>query len=283
MRPRLTSTTAAAAAVALALVALAPAAGADVSGSHGGGNDGSRFSGWAYYANGLHGGSGRVEDDTCTLSKNPTAHAHLEYNVVNFTGGPEYTVFKDCVIDGKHVDDYKMIYPAPGTEWDWLDTWFVTPAPPKDLISHAIAVVQPNPPAVTTDPGGGVHGLVNIPVYLKLATAPSDQFAAWTDGPLTVRVQAHPTGVDWSTNDGQPACNAPAPAGFACAHTFSRSSIDQPGHAYTITASIHYSGRYDVYVAGQAAPIAGDEVGFVDRVSTVTLGVDEAQALNNDG
>ena len=283
MRPQLTSTAALAAALALALVALAPTAGADVSDSHGGSNDGGRFSGWAYYANGLHGGSGRVEVDTCHLSKNPDAPAHLEYNVVMIGAGPSYVVFKDCVINGKHVDDSRLIYPAPGTEWDWLDTWFITPAPPQDLIAHAIAIVQPAAPPVTTDPGGGVHGLVNMPVYLKLTATPLDQLEAVVDPPLRVVVQAHPTSVDWNTGDGQPACNAPAPAGFACAHLFTRSSIDQPGQAYTITATIHYEGRYDVYLDGNPNPIAGDTVGIVDRTSTVPLPVNEAQALNNDG
>ncbi len=280
MRPGLRTTIGAGAVLAVGLLALAPPAGADVGDSHGGSHDSSSFSAWAYYAQ-SQGGSGRVVDNSCVLRLNPTAPAHLEYNVVTFDAGATYTVFLDCVIDGKHVDDRHLIYPPP-EEWDWKDTWQVTPAKPEAMIAHAIALVQPTPPAVSTNPGGGVPGLVNMPVYLKLATEPTVQTTFVTDGPLRVTVLAIPTGVTWSTGDGESACNAPAGKDAECAHLYSRSSIDEPHHAYTITATIHYRGGYVVEANGVQVGASGD-IGTVVRTSTATLAVTEAQALNDDG
>lgn len=274
-----------AAVVAAALVALAPAASAgigDETGTtqSGGSNHGGQFSAWAYYAQ-AH-GEGQVLDDTCHLQKHPELPAHYEYNVVTSDGGQTYTVFYDCVLDGKNVDDVNHLYPTFGEEWDWLDTWTVTPADPQEMIAQAIAHLNPTPPKVVTSPGGGNPGLVNLPVYLDFATPLGRVDTSFSDGPLTVFLSARNPTVSWDTGDGLPACNAPAGPGGVCTHLFSQSSAGQSGHAFTITATITYTGSYVVTANG--VPVGGrNNIGNIQRTSTTTLAVNEAQAINDDG
>ena len=276
------------AAVAATLVALAPAAGAGggLSGESGtatgGDNHGGRFSAWAYYAQAT--GGGRVTSNVCHLEKHPELPAHYEYNVVPSGDGKTYTVFYDCVLDGKDVDDLHHLYPNLGEEWDWLDTWTVTPAPPEDMIADAIARLNPEPPAIETSPGGGVHGLVNLPVYLSFAQTPDRETSTVTDGPVTVLVWAEPhvDEIAWDTGDGRPACNTTPRSADECAHLYARSSARAGAAGYRITATITYTGGYVVTVNGAAVRTV-DDIGNIMRVSEVDLPVDEAQAINDDG
>jgi hypothetical protein len=272
--------------VAATLAALAPAAGADggLSGESGtdtgGSNHGGRFSAWAYYAQ-AHGG-GQVRSNVCHLEKHPELPAHFEYNVVPAPDGKTYTVFYDCVLDGRDVDDTRHLYPTMGEEWDWLDTWTVTPAPPEEMVAEAIARLNPEPPTIKTSPGGGVHGLVNLPVYLSFAAPPDTQFAGITDGPITVLVWAKPNPeYSWDTGDGLPACNGAGPAG-TCTHLYARSSAREGPAGFHITATITYTGGYVVTANGVPVGLQGD-IGNITRVSEIDLPVDEAQAINDDG
>jgi hypothetical protein len=275
--------------VAVALVTLAPAAGADggVTGetgtTTGGDNHGGRFSAWAYYAQAT--GGGKIRSVVCHLEKHPELPAHFEWNVVPSPDGTTYTVFYDCVLDGKDVDDIHHLYPNIGEEWDWLDTWTVTPAPPRDMVADAIARLHPEPPAIETSPGGGHPGLVNLPVYLSFAEPLERQTSVITDGPVTVLVWADPppeAEIAWDTGDGRPACNTdPGPAGH-CAHLYARSSARQGPAGYHISATVTYTGGYVVTVNGVEIDRV-DDIGDIVRTSEINLPVAEAQAINDDG
>ena len=273
--------------VATALMVLAPAAGADgglggeTGTSTGGDNHGGRFSAWAYYAQAT--GGGRISTrNVCHLREHPELPAHYEWNVVPSGDGTTYTVFYDCVLDGKDVDDVHHLYPNMGEEWDWLDTWTVTPAPPEDMIADAIAKLNPEPPKISTSPGGGVHGLVNLPVYLSFAEPLTRQQTALSDGPVTVIVWADPQPeIAWDTGDGREACNTTPGPGGACAHLYAESSAGHPG-GYHITATITYTGGYAVAVNGIEVDRV-ENIGNIVRTSEVNLPVDEAQAINDDG
>lgn len=289
MHPRLTTAAVAAAFVTVGLTVGSPApAGADVGGSRGGDNGGGQFSAWAYYGQATGGGS-IPTPDPCTLSEHPEVPAHYEYNVVSRDGGATYVVYYDCVADSEVLEDAEGLFPDDFSNWDIIDSWVVTPGDPAEMINFALAQLNPVPPAIVTDPGGDVSGMVNIPTYLSFdgeITVPPESF---TDGPLTVTVWADPVGeVEWDTGDDLPACNAPAGPNGECAHNYSRSSVEGEAEhnglpAYRITATINYQGGYSVSVAGLGVVGGSNDIGGVQRVAETALSVTEAQAINTGG
>ena len=265
-----------------AAIAQAPPAGADI-GDRGGSNEGGQYSAWAYYAQAT--GGGNVPwTEACTLQQHPDEGAHIEFNVISYDGGETYTVWKDCVLDGQDVDDVRGVFPA-GDQWDILDWWVVTPADPEEMINEAIARLNPQPPAILTDPGGEVASLVGVTTHLSFDGPIDVEPVSMSDGPITVEVWATPTGeVTWNTGDGLPACNAPDVSDDGCAHVYEHSSIGQEGvhiglPAYTITAEIDYIGGYTVYVNGVAA-FTDPDIGGIQRTAETNLAVNEAQAIN---
>ncbi len=280
MRRALTVTSLALAALVAATASAAPAA-ADVNGDTGGSNSGGKFTAWGAYAGATGGGNVSVTE-TCTLMDRPDEPAHVEYNVISYDGGATYTVWKDCVLDGEDVDDIRGLFPD-GENWDILDSWEVTPVEPDDVVAEAIAMLNPTPPAIVTDPGGGIPGMVGIPTYLSFGGSLEVEPRSVTEPPITVTVWANPTGeVEWDTGDGVEACNAPPGPAGECAHLYGSSSRGQPGDEYTITARISYTGGYTVTAAG--AVVGGsDDIGDIERTATTTLAVNEAQAVNTDG
>jgi hypothetical protein len=278
--------------VAVALVAgltVAPAsmASADAGDNHGGNNNGGQYSAWAYYARATGGGHVPIPE-TCIIPESPDLDAHVEYNVISYDGGETFTVWQDCVEDGENVDDNEGIFP-PTESWDVIDSWEVTPGEPQDLVEEALTRLNPTPPGIVTEPGGGLASLVGINTYLSLEEPLTRQTTSLSEGPITVEVWADPTGViEWDTGDGVEACNGTAPTPDGCAHVYNQSSAGQGNTdgagrpAYHITAEIGYTGGYAVYAAGSF--VGGDEdIGDVFRTSETFLAVDEAQALNTGG
>jgi hypothetical protein len=285
MRRRLIAVSATASLALGALVQVAPA-GADVGDSHGGGTSGGSYSAWAYYVSATGGGS-ITGDNSCQLTALPDQPAHYEYNVVSYDGGATYTVWYDCVADGQVLEDSRDQFPDDLDMWQIIDSWVVTPADPEEMIAQAISTLNPDPPAITTDPGGGVPGLVGIPTYLSFTAPVGREEAEVADGPIRVEIWADPTGeVTWDTGDGLPACNAPEGPAGECAHDYSESSVGASGThlglpAYTITAEVAYTGGYAVYANG--AYVGGsDDIGTIYRTSETTLAVNEAQAINTN-
>ena len=283
MRARVTATAVAVACATTALTMGSAPASADVGDGRGGSNAGGQYSAWAYYGQ-VTGGGNVSAPETCTLTQQPTAPAHIEYNVISYDDGATFTVWEDCVLDGENVDDRSGQFP-PGDQWDIRDSWVVTPADPQEMINEAIARLNPDPPGVVTNPGGTVPSLVGIPTYLSFNGPLLPQTAEVTDGPISVQIVATPTGeVTWTTGDGLEACNAaPGPAG-ECAHVYARSSLNGGGThtglpAYTITAEVTYTGSYTVTANG--VQVGGvTDIGDIQRTSETSLAVNEAQAIN---
>jgi hypothetical protein len=283
MRPWLKVVCGCLAFASLVAIGSSPAA-ADVTDDTGGNNAGGQYSAWAYYAR-TTGGGNVSTPQPCTLEYLPDQPAFYEYNVVSRDGGQTYIVYYDCVAVGEILEDAEGLFPDNYQTWDMIDSWVVTPADPQDMINEAIARLNPVPPTIVTDPGGGIPGLVGITTYLSFSEPLGRQTASISDGPITVEVWADPIGdVEWDTGDRLPACNAPSGSQGECAHIYSRSSVDGGAldhglPAYQITALINYQGGYAVYANG--ANVGGeDDIGDLQRTSETFLAVNEAQAIN---
>jgi hypothetical protein len=271
-------------AVAVAvLLALAPASAADTGSGFGGSNQHNQFSAWAFYGQATGGGA-VSSPESCDLEGQPGQPAHHHYDVFTFNGGVSYVVFHLCVSD--FVPE--LVHGSWGTELSLFELRGIDEfpaAPPEVMVSEVLARLDPRPPAIETSPGGGLPGLVGMPVSLGFADGAGlrDWSGGFGDGPLWVDLHATPTGdVAWDAGDDREACTAVPPA--PCEHTYVRSSIGQPDAdaqgrpAYTITAGVTYEGIYQVFVNG--APLGPPiGIGGVSRSVATTLAVNEAQAL----
>ncbi|HET6952049.1 MAG TPA: hypothetical protein VFI47_16830 [Acidimicrobiales bacterium] len=277
---------AASAAAGLALTLLAGPAAADISPGHGGNNSGGTYSAWAYYVSVRGGESSISQPEPCTLRDAPDQLAHYEYNVISYDGGTTYRVWYDCVADGEILEDADGQFPDDLALWDNIDFWDVTPGPPEDMIEEAISRLNPIPPEIVTDPGGGLPTMVGITTYLSFAAPVGRQEIPVTDGPITVTVWAEPTGeIEWDTGDGLPACNVDdLPAGV-CGHLYSVSSLHGGAvaggrPAFPITAQINYTGGYTVTANG--VTVGGNaDIGGIQRTSETVLAVEQGQAIND--
>ncbi len=176
-----------------------------------------------------------------------------------------------------------------GWEQDFLDVKWSEPVAPvslDDLVARAVATIDPQPPAITTDLTPGVAGLVNLSVRFSLPDAldvPAREAAR--NGPVVVTVSAKPDPnipIVWHTGDGHEAC-APDDPPRACTHVYPRSSNGQrqaglPRDQYRVTAGITYLGHYTVTIG--SVTIADADLGNVQRTVGLPLAVDEAQAIN---
>jgi hypothetical protein len=275
-----------------ALLAPALPAAADVGPGtgNGGSNTGGRYGAWAWYVTTGGGDGATGTSNDCDLPNAPGEEAHYEYFVTHF--GDETIVSLVCVgvlLRQAHPEPIPVLE---GWERDFLDVvWSETvrPVPLDDLVAHAIASLDPDPPAILTNLHPGVDGLVNLPVEFRLAgdTGVPPGVAA-EDGPVRVVLSAEPdllVPTVWHTGDGRRACEDGGAPGV-CTHEYTRSSNGQhheglPRDQYRVTAGITYLGHYDVFLAG--VRITGDDIGNVQRTAELPLPVDEAQAVNTHG
>jgi hypothetical protein len=225
------------------------------------------------------GSSGGDTDNTCVVPTRPTEPAHIGRL---YSGpGPDgsYLVIIYCDVDG----------PFPYNDPSYTETYFagfVTPLDPEALVEHALANLNLERPDIVTNPGGGLNSLTGLATYLwidpgTLIPPPVTD----TAGPVSVVITAQPSGdgnIVWNTGEGQVTCaNYGNPEG-SCSYVYQRSSLDQPGNQYGITASVTYTGAYAVYINGVF--YGGDaDIGSVElETEPYLLGVAEAQAINTD-
>jgi hypothetical protein len=278
---------AAAAVAASVLLALAPAAHAGAGDDTGGNSDDNRYSAWGYYGQATGGGS--VSSPTpCDIPDEPGVQAFLQWNVV-MADTNTYIVFTDCVAAGVDADQSRRTGGTPGMEN--LDEDWVIAGEPEELVQYAISQLDPQPPAIATDPTGGVAGMVGFPVYFSFPAGELREQSGpvASDGPLTVVVHAKPdpaTPVVWHTGDDRTACeDGSTPA--VCVHSYRRSSVGQPGRvgsepAYVVSADVTYTGWYEVEVNG-AVVARGADIGDLVRTTQASFAVTEAQALSTRG
>jgi hypothetical protein len=250
------------------------------------------------------GGGGAAGPESCAFESNdPTLQdktAHYEWNSYLESDGT-YSVYLNCVIDGYNVPSGDR---SNGEDWNWPEgsVWRVIwsrtgiiPQEPEELVADILARLRPEEAGIHTDPGNGQPTMVGIPTWLWLdAGAYGHQELTETDGPmigddalLSVTIIADPkpgSEVTWTMGDGSVTCpNGGLPEG-SCTYEYTRSSADQEIDAatglpsYTITASYLYTGTYEVHVMG--ALIDSGPLGDIERTSTTTLAVSEAQAIN---
>ncbi len=139
-------------------------------------------------------------------------------------------------------------------------------------------------PVIRLSPTG--RQLVNLPTWLWLDSTGWGGSSATAAVPgESVTATATPTGVTWSLGDGSTMTCAgpgtpyalgmnPAVGSPDCGHTYRRSSAGQPGSAYAVTATVHWSVTWAG--AGQAGIFPG-----LTTTATATVPVAESQALNS--
>lgn len=264
--------------------------------SHNGNATGAGYSAAAAYVT-ARGAGGTSTPQPCVLQGHeaglpedaPPQPGHIEVWSYDNDGDGTYDVFVDCIRDGRTG--------IPDTEqfaWDVLEIYESVPAlAPEELVEEALANMPVGSPDIVTSPGEGDPSLVGIDTWLMIDEA------SWTrgertdtQGPISVTVWAEPDSngqVLWDTGEGSVSCTGSGQPGGSCGYTYQRSSAGQGSAdgagrpAYSITASVSYTGGYAVSVFGIG--VGGDpNLGNISRTSEpYFLAVDEAQALNTGG
>lgn len=155
---------------------------------------------------------------------------------------------------------------------------------PAALARQAYDQLRLPSPAIRLSPAG--RQLVNLPTWLWLDRAGWGAASATAAVPgESVTATATPTSVTWVLGDGSTVtCHGPgtpytssmnASGGSPdCGHTYLRSSAGQPGAAFAVTATVHWSVTWAG--AGQAGTFAA-----LTTTATVNVPVAESQALTS--
>lgn len=140
----------------------------------------------------------------------------------------------------------------------------------------------PTPEIETSPPG---EQLVNLPTWLWLDRGNWERVSATASVPgVSVTAVARPTKVVWRLGDGSSVtCSGPGTPYTAvtdskkpspnCGHTYRASSAGQPGNAYAVSATIHWSVSWSG--AGESGTFPG-----LTTTSQAALRVAESHALN---
>jgi hypothetical protein len=156
---------------------------------------------------------------------------------------------------------------------------------PAELAQMARKQLRLPSPSIAANPAG--DQLVNLPTWMWLSGGWGPVSATASVPDVSVTAVATPTSVTWAMGDGSTvSCTgagtpykagtdpkAPSPD---CGHVYRRSSASQPGQAYSVTATVHWTVTWSG--AGQGGT-------FPDMTTTgnATFRVAESQALNNGG
>lgn len=179
-----------------------------------------------------------------------------------------------CVKDGESF--------GTSTNIDLVDFYYVPPADPAAWLERSLDTLGLGLPEIATSPGGGAASLVGLETWFWIEGGLSRVQTTVTAGPIVVTLWADPVSVTFETGDGASvggsACaggGTPYAAGrtSTCTYTYGRSSAAQTGQVYTITATVVWSGGYSLNIGG------GEDLGTIERQSSITLMVQEAQAL----
>jgi hypothetical protein len=165
----------------------------------------------------------------------------------------------------------------------WVRGGANRPLPAAEVARRAENNLALPAPAIRLSPAG--EQLVNLPTWLAIDPAGWGERSARAAVPgVSVTATATPESVAWSTGDGSTttcrdpgtifeASDDPASASPTCGHTYRVSSTDQPGSAYAVTATVHWSVSWAG--AGQAGTFAD-----LTTAATTRVPVAEAPALS---
>jgi hypothetical protein len=157
---------------------------------------------------------------------------------------------------------------------------------PIQLAQQALGSAPFKPLVVVMSPPSGREA-VNFPVFLSLqGFAPVS--ASASAGGVTSMVAIVPGSVTWQMGDGHSViCQGPGvpydpSRPFAaqlpppCGYQYSRSSANEPGQAFQLTATVHYSATWTVTGAA-----GGGNLGPIDRSVSMPVTVGEIQVVNS--
>ena len=158
------------------------------------------------------------------------------------------------------------------------------PVDPRAIAVDAEKEITLPTPGIHLNPAG--DQLVNLPTWLWID--PADLQApplSVSAGPVTVTVNATAVRVRWDMGDGHVVtCNGPGTpwtgqsgASPDCGYTYARSSSNQPGEAYKVTATVDWSASFTVTGAPGGGPLP-----TLQRSASIPVRVAEAQALNTN-
>lgn len=155
---------------------------------------------------------------------------------------------------------------------------------PVVVARQAVSRLRLVAPVIAASPAVGRAQLVSLPTWLWIQSGSWAAQSATASAPgVSVTATARPVSVTWSLGDGSTVvCDGPGtpfPSGADprsaspdCGHTYQRSSADQPGEAFRVTATVTWS----------VAWVGGGESGDLPELETVgvaALRVAESQAL----
>jgi hypothetical protein len=180
----------------------------------------------------------------------------------------------------------------PGTGGGWA--WLATPpdgggggagVTPGELAQQAMRRLTLTGPAVRTAPPAGAMGLVNAPVWMWTDVTPTTwgPTTATASVPgLTVTATAQAVRIVWDMGDGHTVtCTGPGTPyrrelgsgrSPSCGYVYTRSSADQPGARYSVTATTTW--RVTWAGGGQQGALTAV------RASTTRLQIGELQVLS---
>jgi hypothetical protein len=156
---------------------------------------------------------------------------------------------------------------------------------PEELAQMAHQQLRLPEPSIAASPSG--DQLVNLPTWLWLSDGWGPVSATASVPGVSVTATATPISVTWSTGDGatvtctgagtpfDPGSDPRAPSPD-CGHTYRSSSASQPGQAFPVTATVHWTVSWSG--AGRSGTFPE-----MTTTSTTAFRVAESQALNNGG
>lgn len=156
---------------------------------------------------------------------------------------------------------------------------------PAQLAQAAYRQLALPSPTIAVNPVG--DQLVHLPTWLWLTAGWTRTSATASVPGESVTATASPGSVSWSMGDGgRITCMGPGtpfrsgdnPTASSpdCAHTYLRSSADQPGQVFSVAATVHWTVTWTG--AGQSGTFPG-----LTTTAHTTLRVAESQALNTGG
>jgi hypothetical protein len=158
---------------------------------------------------------------------------------------------------------------------------------PLTLAQQALSSAPFTQLSVQMSPPSGREA-VNFWIFRSVSSGFAPVTASATAGGVTSTVSITAQSVTWDMGDGTASFTCQGPGvpydptrSFdsqvppPCGYRYSRSSADQPGGTFTVTATVHYHATWTV--AG--APGGGD-LGPVDRSVSIPVVVGEIQVVN---
>jgi len=156
---------------------------------------------------------------------------------------------------------------------------------PAEVASEALADLTVGGPQIGTAPLTTGRGLVGLPVWLwtarnQLTWGPIP--VSKTDGGITVNVEADAQYVVWEMGDGHTVtCNNPGTsfdghgtASPTCGYRYLAPSRNEPGGAYTVTATTHWLVTWTANT-GEGGTLS------TDVPSTTTITIDELEVVTS--